>query len=94
MEHNSNPQFSKAHLATLNLNNFKMIEAMGLKIEWHYLPTKFNETLPSGSKVISRGHIDRQTQIGDTISLLSFLKSRLKSSPTTHLWRRRGGEDV
>jgi hypothetical protein len=27
-----NPQFSKAHLTTLNLTNFKMIEAMGLKI--------------------------------------------------------------
>jgi hypothetical protein len=32
VEHNPNSQFSKAHLATLNLNNFKMIEAMGLKI--------------------------------------------------------------
>jgi hypothetical protein len=39
-----------------------MIEAMGLKLlrrgplEWHYLRTKFHENLPSGSKVISRGH--------------------------------------
>jgi hypothetical protein len=32
MEHNPNPQFSKAHLANLNLNNFKTFEAMGLKI--------------------------------------------------------------
>jgi hypothetical protein len=38
-----------------------MIEAMGLKIiaqcplQWHYLCTKFNENLPSGSEVIS-GH--------------------------------------
>jgi hypothetical protein len=32
MEHNPKPQFSKAHLTTLNLNNLKMIEAMGLKI--------------------------------------------------------------
>jgi hypothetical protein len=32
MEHNPNPQFSKAYLTTLNLNNFKMIEGMGLKI--------------------------------------------------------------
>jgi hypothetical protein len=33
MEHNNpNPQFSKAHLTTLNLNNFKIVEAMGLKI--------------------------------------------------------------
>jgi hypothetical protein len=28
----SKPHFSKAHLTTLNLNNFKMIEVMGLKI--------------------------------------------------------------
>jgi hypothetical protein len=61
MEHNPNPQFSKIHLTTLNLNNFKMIEAMGLKIclrgppEWHYFRTKFHEILPSGSKVISGG---------------------------------------
>jgi hypothetical protein len=32
IEYNPNPQFSEAHLTTLNLNNFKMIEAMGLKI--------------------------------------------------------------
>jgi hypothetical protein len=32
MEHNPNPLLSKAHLTTLNLNNFKMIEAMGLEI--------------------------------------------------------------
>jgi hypothetical protein len=29
---NPNPQFRKAHVTNLNLNNFKMIEAMGLKI--------------------------------------------------------------
>jgi hypothetical protein len=29
---NPNPKLSKAHLTTLNLNNFKMIEAIGLKI--------------------------------------------------------------
>jgi hypothetical protein len=40
---------------------------MGLKLlhrspfEWHYLRTKFHEILPSGSKVISGGHTDRQT---------------------------------
>jgi hypothetical protein len=28
---NPNPQFVKAHLTNINLNNFKMIEAMGLK---------------------------------------------------------------
>jgi hypothetical protein len=32
MEHNPNPQFRMAHLTNLNLNNFKMIEAIGLKI--------------------------------------------------------------
>jgi hypothetical protein len=31
MEHNNpNPQFSKAHLTTINLNNFKKSEAIGL----------------------------------------------------------------
>jgi hypothetical protein len=29
---NPKPLLSKAHLTTLNLNNFKIIEAMGLKI--------------------------------------------------------------
>jgi hypothetical protein len=29
---NPNPQFRKAHLSTLNLNNFKTVEAMGIKI--------------------------------------------------------------
>jgi hypothetical protein len=29
---NPNPLLSKAHLTKLNLNNFKIIEAMGLKI--------------------------------------------------------------
>jgi hypothetical protein len=31
-QNNPNPQFSKAYLTTLNLDNFKMIEAMGLEI--------------------------------------------------------------
>jgi hypothetical protein len=30
--HNPNQQFSKAHLTNLNLNNFKIIEPMRLKI--------------------------------------------------------------
>jgi hypothetical protein len=79
---NPNPLLSKAHLTTLNLSNFKMVEAMGLKIiasrspfEWHYLRTKFHENLPSGSKVITGGHTDRHS---DLISLLSCLESRLK----------------
>jgi hypothetical protein len=29
---NPNPQFSEGHVTTLNFNNFKKIEAMGLKI--------------------------------------------------------------
>jgi hypothetical protein len=32
MEHNPNPQFSKADLKTMNLNHFKMTEATRLKI--------------------------------------------------------------
>jgi hypothetical protein len=32
VQHNPNAQFSKAHLTNFNLNNFKIIEAMGLKI--------------------------------------------------------------
>jgi hypothetical protein len=32
MEHNKKAQFSKAHLTSLEFNNFKMIEAMRLKI--------------------------------------------------------------
>jgi hypothetical protein len=31
MNPNPNPQFSKAHLTNLNLINFKIMEAMGLK---------------------------------------------------------------
>jgi hypothetical protein len=58
-KHNTNPQFSKARLTTLNLNNCKVAETMGIKIlhrgslEWHYLRTKFHENLPCGSKFIS-----------------------------------------
>jgi hypothetical protein len=32
IEHNPKTLLSKAHLTNLNLNNFKMIEAIGLKI--------------------------------------------------------------
>jgi hypothetical protein len=48
-------------------------------LEWQYLPTKFHENPPIGSKVIS-GHrqTDRHTQAGDLISPLSFFESRLK----------------
>jgi hypothetical protein len=47
-------------------------------LEWHYIPTKYHEHLPSGLEVISGGtQTDRQT--GDLIGLLSFLESRLKT---------------
>jgi hypothetical protein len=58
---NTNSQFSRAHLTTLNLNNLKIIEAMGIKLlyqgslEWNYLDIKFNENLLSGSEVIVGG---------------------------------------
>jgi hypothetical protein len=65
----------------LNLNNCKIIEAMGLKIiasrsPWMASPpTKFHENLPVDSKlIISGGH--RNT--GDLINQLWFLESRLR----------------
>jgi hypothetical protein len=67
MEYNANEQFSKAQLTNLNLNNLKMIEALGLKkmhpgpLQWHYLHTKIYEDLPSGSRFINGWHTDRQT---------------------------------
>jgi hypothetical protein len=51
----------------LNINNFKIIEAMGLKIlhgspfELHYLRIKVHEILPRGSKVIIGEHTGRET---------------------------------
>jgi hypothetical protein len=59
---------NRAHLTTLNLINFEMIEAMGLKLllqgplEWHYLFAKFHENLPSGSNVINGGHTNIDTE--------------------------------
>jgi hypothetical protein len=32
MSNNTKPLLGKAHLTTLNLNNFKMVEAIGIKI--------------------------------------------------------------
>jgi hypothetical protein len=78
MEHYPNPQFSKAHLKTLILDNFKMFEAMGLKLlqrgplEWHYLRTNFMKFHEAVQKLLVG-----DTQTGDLIRLLSFL-SRLQ----------------
>jgi hypothetical protein len=47
-------------------------------LKCHYLRTKFHENLPSGSKVISWVHTERDRQTVDLISLLSFLESGLK----------------
>jgi hypothetical protein len=46
-------------------------------LEWHYLPTKYHDNLPRGSKIISETRT--HTHTGDLISLLSFLDSRLKN---------------
>jgi hypothetical protein len=69
-------------LRNLNLNHFKMAEAMGLKLPhhgpllWHHLHTKFHLNSPIGSNVISG---DGQTDV--LISSFLFLERRLK-------WRR------
>jgi hypothetical protein len=45
-----------------------MVEDMGLKLlrggplEWHYLPTKYHENLPSSSEVISGTHTHARMQ--------------------------------
>jgi hypothetical protein len=67
------PLLSKAHLTNLNLNNFKIIEAMGLKIYCIEVPlndiTSFSNFMKSTKrfKIISGGLTDRQTdrQTGD-----------------------------
>jgi hypothetical protein len=41
------------------------------------LPAKFNENLPSGSKVINGGHTQTGRHTDDLINLLSFLETRL-----------------
>jgi hypothetical protein len=83
MEHkNTYPHFSKAHLTNLNLSNFKMIEAMGLKIiasksPWmalarHKISWKYTKLL----KIISREQTDRQTAINCVCaSLFKFITS-------------------
>jgi hypothetical protein len=83
-------------LTPLNLNYFKMVEDMRLKLlhwyplEWYYLLAKFYESLLSSSKVISGTHTHTHThthtythrQTGDLICLLSFLESRLNNKHT------------
>jgi hypothetical protein len=62
----------------LNLNNFKIIEAVGLKIiasrsPWVALSSyQISWNLPLGSKVISGGQTDKQKhrQTSDLISLI------------------------
>jgi hypothetical protein len=64
MINNPNPLLSKAewcryciHLTYLNLNNFKVVEAMGLKVitstspAMTSLPSKFHSVLSTGSKL-------------------------------------------
>jgi hypothetical protein len=52
---NSNPQLSKAHLTTLNINDFKRLKLCDQTflrrgpIEWYYIRTKFHGILASGS---------------------------------------------
>jgi hypothetical protein len=54
---------SNAHFTILNLNHFKMVEAMGLKLshrgplEWGHIPTKSHENLPVGSRDIHRSFV-------------------------------------
>jgi hypothetical protein len=60
----SKPTAEQGSPKKLKLNNFKPIEAMGLKImhrgplEMHCFRTIFHENLPSGSKVIIGGRTD------------------------------------
>jgi hypothetical protein len=84
---NPNPQFSKVHLTTLNLNNFKMIEAMG-KNYCIEVPLNGTTSVPNFIKFYhavkkllagdTQTDIQRQ-QTGDLISLLSFFESRLNT---------------
>jgi hypothetical protein len=58
MMNNTNAQFSKAHVTTLNLSNFKIIEAIKLKLlhrgslEWHYLRNKFIKIYQAVEKLL------------------------------------------
>jgi hypothetical protein len=82
--YNPNSQFSKARITTLNLNNFKKIGAVGLKL-LHRVPLDGIISVQNFMKIyqavqtllVVDGQTDRQTD--DFISLLSFLESRLKT---------------
>jgi hypothetical protein len=60
--------FLCTHLKSLNVRHFGMAEGMRLKVwrrshlQGHHLSTKFHENPPVGSKIISGGPTDRQTQ--------------------------------
>jgi hypothetical protein len=59
----SKPVVEQGSPNNLNLNNFIIIEAMGLKViarylEWHHVPSKCHDNLHSCSKVISGGQTD------------------------------------
>jgi hypothetical protein len=84
MEHNLNPQFSKDHLTTVNLNNFKMTEGMELKNYCIEVPLNGITSIPNFMKIYNVvqkllvGDTQTDKETGDFISLLSFLESRLK----------------
>jgi hypothetical protein len=77
-----------------------MVEAMALKLlqrgplEWHHLPTKYHEDLPSGSKIINGGQTEKQTDwrfekttfiLQSTLKTCNSLTDNVLSS-TSQLW--------
>jgi hypothetical protein len=97
MLNNPNPLLSKVewrrcciHLTTLNLNHFKAVEAIRLKVVSSTSPAMVSPPYKISSKSIDRfkkllGGKERQTHTyidrltDDLISLLSFWESRLKT---------------
>jgi hypothetical protein len=51
MEHKPNPLLTKARLTILNLNNFKIIEAMGLKSYFIEVPLNGITSVPNFMKI-------------------------------------------